>query len=480
VNNKWFVFLIVAFSLIVQTACSSSTATSDKTGVPATIAPSQAATAATYADPFAYCAVMGQIDTPDVRYTGPTMNDDLFNDYLIAAGLDPSTSYPDNFKQMTIWRCMDNKVYACNFGANIPCNSKADINKTPSQAMNDYCTQNPDNTFIPMSVTGHSTIYDWHCDKTTAEILDQFDTVDIAGYQSSFWTLLTANASAVISTTQPAANATPPAGNKQIIFYSNRDGGVNNIYLLTIGNTSPFILTQGQDSYFSGPYSPDGNRILFTGFGLTNSYVGVMNADGSNPVNLTNQTNSDDAFPAWSPDGTQIVFTSNRDGNNEIYVMNSTGGQLKRLTNNPRDDFAPSWSPDGKKIAFLSDRDNETGVYSIYQMNPDGSGVTRLTHDNGNDYTPSWSPDGNKVVFRLIQNGQSDIYTIAADGSGMTDLTNNPAEDWSPTWSPDGSQIAFQSNRDGNWEIYVMNANGSNQVNVTNDPSDDQSPYWKP
>lgn len=479
-KNKSFILLIVTVAVILLAACAISTTATSQTGATATSAPSQAETSAVFTDPFAYCAAVGQIDTPDARFTGPTMSDNLFKDYLISAGLDSNTDYPDTFKQMTIWRCMDSKVYACNFGANIPCNSKADTNKTPTQAMNDYCAQNPDSTFIPMSVTGHSTIYNWHCDKTLAEVLDQFDTVDAAGYQTSFWTLLTENASAVQSTTQPAADETPQANSKQIIFYSNRDGGMNNIYLLTVGSPSTFILTQGPDSYFSGPFSPDGSRILFTGFGLTKSYVGLMNADGSNPVNLTNQEKSDDAFPAWSPDGTQIAFTSNRDGNNEIYVMDSTGGQLKRLTNDPRDDFAPAWSPDGKKIAFLSDRDNDTGIYSIYLMNSDGSSVTRLTYDKGNDYTPRWSPDGSKILFRSIQKGQSDIYTVNADGSEMTDLSNNPAEDWSPAWSPDGSQIAFQSNRDGNWEIYVMNADGSDQVNVTNDPSDDQSPYWKP
>ena len=153
------------------------------------------------------------------------------------------------------------------------------------------------------------------------------------------------------------------------MFYSSRDEGYNDIYLLKIGDTEQVRLTQSQTISFSGPFSPDGNLLLFTGFGLTNSYIGVMNPDGTDPVNLTNQPNSDDGFPAWSPDGSKIIFSSYRDGNNEIYVMNKDGSQITRLTSNPTDDFAPSWSPDGERIAFVSDRENETGIYSIYLMN---------------------------------------------------------------------------------------------------------------
>jgi TolB protein len=45
-----------------------------------------------------------------------------------------------------------------------------------------------------------------------------------------------------------------------------------------------------------------------------------MNADGSQPRNLTNDP-SHDNFATWSPDGKQIAFISNRDGGYDVYVM---------------------------------------------------------------------------------------------------------------------------------------------------------------
>ena len=284
---------------------------------------------------------------------------------------------------------------------------------------------------------------------------------------------------------QPALDTAIPAEtNGQIVFYSNRDGEYNNIYLLDVGTSVVTPLVQDQSNYFTGPFSPNGARLLFTGFGLTHSYVGIMNADGTDRIDLTADPAIDEGFPAFSPEGIEVVYTSRRDGNNEIYIMDSSGASPQRLTNDPSDNFAPVWSPDGTQIAFLSDRDNATGIYSIYLMKVNGSDVKRLTNDNGNDndndYTPAWSPDGKQIVFRSVQNGQSDIYIIGADGSGLVNLTNNPAEDWSPSWSPDGKWIAFQSNRDGNWEIYRMKADGTEPVNLTNNPADDQGPYWKP
>ena len=275
----------------------------------------------------------------------------------------------------------------------------------------------------------------------------------------------------------------PPAtlgGASALLFSSNRGGDYQDLYLQAFGSNVLTRLTQGESNTFPGPFSPDGKKIVFTGFGLTESYVGVMNADGSDPVDLTALPDVSDGFPAWSPDGSQIAFTTRRDGNNEIYLMDAYGHALKRLTFAPGDDFAPSWSPDGKQIAFLSDRDGQTGVYSIYIMNAAASWVKRLTDDGGNDYTPDWSPDGYTIVFRSDHKGQSDIFSISVDGSNLTNLTNTPkSNEWSPAWSPDGTLIAFQTDRDGNWEIYTMQANGADPVNFTNNPADDEMPIWK-
>ncbi len=149
------------------------------------VAPTPQPTA--FTDPFAYCAAVGTIDAPDARYTGPKVPDAVINGFKKAAGLESSTEPSDVFQKATIWRCMGGKVYACNFGANLTCDSKADTNKTPTQAMADYCTANPGSDFIPMSVTGHATIYSWRCSQATPELVQQIATVDPQGYLAQIW-----------------------------------------------------------------------------------------------------------------------------------------------------------------------------------------------------------------------------------------------------------------------------------------------------
>src|SRR5262245_13157192 len=88
--------------------------------------------AARYDDPFAYCAAVGNVDAPDARYAGPVMP------VAIAEGLRrafraPADAPLEMFTRSSFWRCMDGKVYACSVGANLPCQARADTDRTPSQ-----------------------------------------------------------------------------------------------------------------------------------------------------------------------------------------------------------------------------------------------------------------------------------------------------------------------------------------------------------
>ena len=254
------------------------------------------------------------------------------------------------------------------------------------------------------------------------------------------------------------------------------DGG---LYVVNADGSGKQKLTSAR--YSTPAWSPDGRRIAF-GAG---SNVWVMNADGSEPLNLTPDPGTD-SDPAWSPDGRRIAFLRLRHpprGPNwwerEVYVMNADGSGQRRLARHATTSFsAPTWSPDGRKLAFVSDRDGFVSVYTpeIHVVNVDGSGQRNLTRNPASDSDPVWSPDGRKITF--VRNFE--IYVMNADGSGQTNLTRNPAHDFAPAWSPDGQRIVFERRLARRqygacpgcggatiFEVHVMNADGSGPRRLT-------------
>ena len=178
---------------------------------------------------------------------------------------------------------------------------------------------------------------------------------------------------------------------------------------------------------------------------------------------------------ALAVQNSRIVFTSARDGNLEIYVMDADGSNQENLTNNPANDFQPDWSPDGTKIAFVSGRD--PGPTQIYVMDADGKNPIGLTDGRGGKRDPDWSPDGKKIAFGVDDWEEDYIAVMNADGRNREKLEDHA---WEPSWSPDGREIAFVSQRDGGDEIYVIGVGGQGRKRVTQDLVHKLSPSFSP
>src|SRR5256885_1202627 len=126
----------------------------------------------------------------------------------------------------------------------------------------------------------------------------------------------------------------------------------------------------------------------------------AMNADGSNPIRLTNAG----LDPSWSPDGRGKEWVGEGGG--------------------------PAWSPDGRKIAF-SGKEGGISVMSVDLW----SDVHVIAP--GMWAKVAWSPDGAKIVFDHAECAEcQDIGVMNEDGSGLVWLTPGPGRDFSPTWRP--------------------------------------------
>ena len=256
-------------------------------------------------------------------------------------------------------------------------------------------------------------------------------------------------------TEHPALDGRPswsPDGTK-IAFVSKRDDKFDEeIYVMNADGTQPVRLTHtgGIASIpdLSPDWSPDGSKIAFVRKFRGRQNIFVMNPDGTDIVQLTFSERVN-VVPSWSPDSTQIAFSSgvtyiingDRLGYDQIFVMNADGSNRRQITDNRSSDIGPCWSPDGSKIAFSHNVDGKWND-EIYVMNADGTHPTRLTDHPASDGDPSWSPDGNYIAFVSRRDGNSEIYVMNADGTNLLRLTHHPAVDTSPDWGPFGGVVS--------------------------------------
>jgi hypothetical protein len=99
-------------------------------------------------------------------------------------------------------------------------------------------------------------------------------------------------------------------------------------------------------------------KIVYETFHNTNGKENwelcLINADGSDPVNLTNTSDVDEMYPHASPDGTKVCFVADelvgKEKIRNVYYINIDGTGRVKVAENARQ---PCWSPDSKTIAYL-------------------------------------------------------------------------------------------------------------------------------
>lgn len=197
--------------------------------------------------------------------------------------------------------------------------------------------------------------------------------------------------------------------------------------------------------------------------GKENWELYLINADGSNPVNLTKTPEVDELYPHASPDGTKICFVVDEQVQNRkirnIYYMNIDGTGRRKVADNARQ---ACWSADSKTIAYLkgeferyTTKDFATKGIFFYDL----ESRKHTEHPNKNLhhlYNICLSPDGNWFLA-TVHGGMGfkhAILAIEANGDKVVDLTKYKVTGCRPDCNYSGQQITWGAT---DWDLCLGN-----------------------
>lgn len=209
---------------------------------------------------------------------------------------------------------------------------------------------------------------------------------------------------------------------------------------------------------------PDG-RILFVKMNDKNIDIFAIDETGGGEKQLT-KDNGFNMQPIASPDGKYIVFNSNRNGSYGIWRMNADGTNPVQLTNFPQgSDGQMQYADGGKAILFTRHR-NDGARAVIMKVSIDGGEAAPLLPDvQAPNMLPKVSPDGKKLAFHTFTYDSStakldaSIKIVELENAQVKNTEKEVALSLRPEfrWSPDGKALTYINRQgvDNLWNLSI-------------------------
>jgi len=236
------------------------------------------------------------------------------------------------------------------------------------------------------------------------------------------------------------------------IAYSDATG---DLFSVQEDGSNRTLLTPGQHGSFSPATCGDGRFIVFDSYRDGKVNVWRMDADGSNPAQLTNETVA--LYPECSPDGKWLLYS--RVNDLTAWQVPIQGGPPSQVAVAPLGDGRPPrFSPDSKLLAYVALATTMSSPMGLAVV-PSGGGSPVYRFDVPMGATQiRWAPDGKALDYLLTRGGASNIWRQALAGGPPKQITNFKSDlIFSFDWSRDGKQLALARGATSSDVILISN-----------------------
>ncbi|MDP3657208.1 MAG: amidohydrolase, partial [Brevundimonas sp.] len=231
---------------------------------------------------------------------------------------------------------------------------------------------------------------------------------------------------------------------------------LGDIYVMPVAGGEARAIASGVAWEMQPKWSPDGRHIAFTSDRGGGDNIWIMDADGSNPVQVSKESFRLLNQPEWSPDGKFIVarkhFTSARSlGAGELWMYHRSGGggvQMTERRTQQKDTGEPAFSPDGRYLYFSDDatpgatfeysKDVNGQIYIIRRLDRETGEIRPYVTGPGGSIRPTPSPDGRSLAFIRRVRYQSVLYVMDIESGRETPVFSGLDRDLQETWAVHG------------------------------------------
>ncbi len=250
---------------------------------------------------------------------------------------------------------------------------------------------------------------------------------------------------------------------KEIVFDLLGD-----IYGLPVSGGEATLLAGGIPFEVQPRFSPDGAKISFTSDRGGGDNIWIMNRDGSEKKQVTDEDFRLLNNAVWTPDGQYLIarkhFTSHRSlGAGEMWLYHRSGGkglQLTQRKNDQQDAGEPCLSPDGRFLYYSEDmsggstfqynKDPNGQIYVIRRLDMQTGELINFITVQGGAARPQVSPDGKYLSFVRRVREKSVLFIYDLQTGEMWPVFEQLSRDQQETWAIFGVYPNYNWTPDGN------------------------------